>query len=207
MKYSISLGFLLLASCSIPASVSVSASVPFPFSTLGWEFPAEKIIGDRYLSIAGIVVGTSTLEEAVDLYGPSDSYRGGPENYSPSLVCYTSPNKDLLVVFQSGPLGGWDIITAVWIGKSGYIDDSRCTKSALVREESMTIGDLSLGLTKVELRTAFGTPTFSAPPFYAYRYLDEVESGEKKLSVSSGLEFEFEQNSLSWFRVYKQFSY
>ena len=192
---------LFLVSC---ASI---AGTPFPFSDFGWDLREKKIIDETYLKLSGVLIGTTTLDEVVSIFGHSEPYRPNNKNHSPELLCYKSESDDTSIIFQSGPLGGWEVVTAIWIGKADLVDEKRCAKSKLVDRERMTVNGLSLGLGANDVKNIVGEPTFRTFSFFAYRYEDQtnLESGEI-FDVSSGFEFEFGQNQLNWFRVYQQFS-
>ena len=192
---------LFLVSCTS------NAGAPFPFSDFGWDSSEKRIIDKSYLLLSDVVIGTTTLDEVVNIFGQSEVYRPSKKNYSPSLLCYKSEDDDTSVIFQSGPLGGWKTVTAIWIGKIDLIDEKRCVKSRLVSREKMVVNGLSLGLGIDAVRKIVGKSTFSNPSFLAYRYEGKTTlKNGKILDVSSGFEFEFSQNRLSWFRVYKQLS-
>lgn len=192
---------LCLISC---ASV---ASATFPFSEQGWDASEKRIIDENYLQLSNVVVGTTTLDEVVEIFGQSELYRPNKKNYSPSLLCYKSEHDDSSVIFQSGPLGGWQVVTAIWVGKVNFIDSARCAKSKLVNRKKMEMNGLSLDLRVTDVKNRIGNPTFSNSSFFAYRYEDKITLDEGKVfDVSSGLEFDFNQNQLNWFRIYRQLS-
>ena len=192
---------LFLASC---ASI---AGIPFPCSDFGWDLSEKKIVDKTYLKLSGVLIGTTTLDEVVSIFGHSELYRPNNKNYSPKLLCYQSESDDTSIIFQSGPLGGWEVVTAIWVGKADLVDEKRCAKSKLVDHKKMAVNGLSLGLGVNDVKNIVGEPTFRNFSCFAYRYEDQtnLESGEI-FDVSSGFEFEFSQNQLNWFRIYQQFS-
>ncbi len=193
--------FLLLISCG-----SI-AGAPFPFSKLGWGSNEKKIIDERYLSLSNVVIGTTTLNDVTDIFGQSEIYKLDNKNYSPNLLCYKSAYDDTSVIFQSGSLGGWKVVTAIWIGKVNFIDAARCAKSTLVDRKNMTVKGLSLDLVASDVKNTFGKPTFHNSSFFAYRYEDKTTLDKNKIfDVSSGFEFEFGRRQLNWFRIYRQLS-
>lgn len=200
-KTSLIIIILLLSSCA------GTAIAPFPFARWGWDSSEKKIIDDRYLLLSGVVVGKSTFDDVAKIFGKSKIYRSGAKNYSPNLVCYKSEHDDASVVFQSGPLGGWSVVTAVWVGKTNLIDATRCAKSRLVDRKKMAPNGLSLDLTIADIQKRIGRPTFRNAQFVAYRYQDKIVLVEGKIfDVTSGFEIQFENNKLNWFRIYRQIS-
>ena len=194
---------LFLISC---ASI---AGTPFPFSEQGWNSSEKKTINENYLWLSGIVVGTTTLDEVVEVFGQSKLYRPNKKNYSPNLLCYKSDLDDASVIFQSGPLGGWKVVTAIWIGNVNFIDATLCAKSKLVDRKKMSVNGLSLDLGIADVENIIGNPTFQNASFLAYRYKDKTTLDEGKIfDISSGFEFDFNFNKqrLNWFRIYQQLS-
>jgi len=193
--------FLLLISCG-----SI-AGAPFPFSKWGWDSSEKKIIDKNYLLLSGVVIGTTTLNEVEGIFGTSEIYKLDKKNYSPNLLCYKSEDDDTGVIFQSGPLGGWKVVTAIWIGKVDFIDEARCAKSTLVDRKKMAVKGLSLDLGISDVKNIIGKPTFHDSSFFAYRYEDKIALEKNKIfDVSSGFEFESGQSQLNWFRIYRQLS-
>jgi len=178
------------------------AQVPFPFSEQGWNSAEKKIIDKNYLNLLGVTVGTSTLDEVIEVFGQSEIYRSSNKNYSPNLLCYKSEHDNTGVIFQSGPLGGWVIVTAIWIGSMNFVDATRCVKSKLVDRSKLVINGLSLDLEASDVQNIIGKPTYKGSSFLAYRYEDNSET----FDISSGFEFDFNQYQLGWFRIYRQLS-
>lgn len=201
MKKVACLTIFFLVSC-----VSV-AGVPFPFSEQGWNSSEKKAIDENYLRLSGIVIGTTTLDEVIEIFGQSELYRPNKKNYSPNLLCYKSEHDDTSIIFQSGPLGGWKVVTAIWIGNVNFVDATRCAKSKLVDRKKMVVNGLSLDLRIADVKNIIGNPTFKKSSFHAYRYQDKITLDQDKIfDISSGFEFESGQSQLNWFRIYRQLS-
>lgn len=195
-----SIAFFLLASCTS------NADIFFPFATWGWDASEKKVISENYLSLSGIVIGTTTLEDVTTIFGKSKPYKPDSKNYSPDLICYLSNKDDTAVIFQSGPLGGWSVVTAILIGRSQFMDVSKCAVSHLVRREKMIINGISLDSKFSVIQYHIGKPTFHESSFIAYRYQDTAVNNNMLFDISSGLEFELENDEILWFRVYRQLS-
>ena len=201
MKRVVCLTISFLVSC-----VSI-ADVPFPFSEQGWNSSEKKAIDENYLRLSDVVVGTTTLDEVIEMFGQSKLYRPNKKNYSPNLLCYKSEHDDASIIFQSGPLGGWKVVTAIWIGNVNFLDATRCAKSNLVDRKKMVVNGLSLDLEITDVKNIIGNPTFQKPFFHAYRYQDKITLDQDEIfDISSGFEFNFDQRQLNWFRVYRQLS-
>lgn len=157
------------------------------------------------MSLSGVVIGTTTLEEVTTIFGQSKIYKPDNKSYSPSLICYLSDKDDTSVVFQSGPLGGWSVVTAIFIGYSQFVDVSKCSMSNLVNREKLIINGISLVSRLSDIENNIGKPTYHGNSFVAYRYQDTAPlKGGKVFDISSGLELEFEKGQIRWFRVYRQ---
>lgn len=184
-----------------------AAEILFPLDGKGWDLNKKAIIDKRYLHLLGVSIGISTFDDVTNILGKSEAYKTSSKNYAPSLLCYQSVHDDIAVIFQSGPLGGWHVVTAIWIGNANLINTTRCAKSKLVSRKTARMNSLSLNLKPSDVKNIFGDATFNSPLFCAYRFEDEIVlDDDRAFNISSGFEFGFNGHKLSWFRVYRQLS-
>jgi hypothetical protein len=195
------IAFLMLG-CS-----SAESEIHFPFESWGWDDSVERVIPSNFLSISSIEIGTSTLEDAKREFGAAAVYRPGTESYLPSLICYLSDSDETAVIFQSGPLGGWSVVTAIWVGNSNYVDESKCATSSKVKREKDSGRGVFLGSRISAIESELGEPTFAKLPFVAFRFqYKDVGRTDGPFDISSGIEMEIEDGRVVWFRVYKEAS-
>lgn len=199
-------GFICLAILTLGCG-SAESDIHFPFESWGWEDSVQRVIPDDFLSLSSIEVGTSTLEDVRERFGPAVEFRRGNESYSPSLICYLADTDDTAVIFQSGPLGGWSVVTAIWIGHSHHIDVANCTASSKVGREKASIHGVFPGSSFSTIELNLGMPTYRKLPYIAYRFQDQdVSSSDGPFDITSGLELELKNDRVAWFRVYRQAS-
>ena len=80
------------------ASCASIAGIPFPCSDFGWDLSEKKIIDETYLKLSGVLVGTTTFDEVVSIFGQSELYRPNNKNHSPELLCYKSESDDTTII-------------------------------------------------------------------------------------------------------------
>ena len=189
--------FLSLIFCCVSCSAQ---TIPFPFSDKGWEHQVDGLLPEKWHSFDRVKLYETKLEDIERFYGKSNRFKGGEKNYSPDLQCYLIGD-NYVAVFQSGPLGGWSTITGILIAEKAAYNDKNCVKSITL---SAGIADIQIGDTK----DMFGQAAFSEADLLAYRYEQEsgskVLSGEKAISVTSGIEIGLGKGKVSWIRVYWQ---
>lgn len=193
---------LLMVACS-----PVLSEVHFPHLVHGWETSTAGEIPNHFLSLSNIQIGRSTIDDVYDELGKTVAYRPGSESYSPKLICYLSSTDDTAVVFQSGPLGGWSVITAIWVGRARHVDTAKCSTSDKIDRTRANIGGIFIGTNTLTIKGELGEPTYVEPPHVAYRFETRDEtSSETVFDIVSGLEIELEDDCVVWYRVYWQAS-
>ena len=192
------------ASSTMRASSS-NDNISFAFSEIGWDKKSNGSLSSEWHVFDRTELYKITLSEVENIYGKAISYRPDTRSYSPSLLCYLSPDNNV-VVFQSGPLGGWSKVTAILIAKKDEYYDKRCIETKEIQQYS--IGGLSLGLNQQEVNALLGNPSYKDKHFSAYRYEQKRRSKiEKNLDiyVTSGIEIGYSETGVvKWFRVYWQ---
>lgn len=168
------------------------------------EHEEQKVIADGYLSLGGVVIGITTLDEVADIFGKSEIYT--TREQSSNFVCYVSENDDTGVVFESGPLGAWIDVTAFVVIKTEFLDVARCKKSKLVDRQKMVVNGLSLGLSVDDVQKKLGKPTYRDTSYLAYRYADKTLLKDEVFDVTSGIRFGFRGNEITWFDISKVLS-
>ncbi|MBL4607827.1 MAG: hypothetical protein JKY01_08375 [Pseudomonadales bacterium] len=136
------------------------------------------------LSIGSISIGTSTFDEVAAKFGKTEIIKSDQEQ-SWVRICYRSVNKgdDTIVLFESGPMGGWTRLTSISITHSKLWKDSAlCQSSRLVTKEISTVSGLKIGISTSELVRRLGNPSVITENFYG-RYLLSQEGDWTTTSV------------------------
>ena len=183
-----------------------STPIPFPMVEAGWEAPVKSRLSDEHRNVGSIYLGRTSFNEVQNMYGRSiiaESYGG--KSYSPNLICYGSPYSDSLLVFQTGPLGGWSIVTGVLLVGEPKIVGLACHKQGSL-ELPKAIAGIALGVHKSNVLDSFGDPSVDTDELLAYRFEDSGRTNKASVSatVTSGMEFGLEEDRVAWVRVYWQ---
>lgn len=197
------------ASCStILFFVSYASIAGAPSVNIGWSDGENKIIDESYLNVSGVVIGTTSFDEIIKMFGESEVVKQHKQHIR--TLCYKSSYDDTGVVFGSGPFGGWgDSATSIWIGKVDLLDASQCAESRLMGSREMVVNGLSLDSGIADVLALLGKPLFQGSSFAVYRYATKTTfpGDDSEYDVLSGLEFKFGQRALDkrrldWFRIY-----
>jgi hypothetical protein len=93
--------------------------------------------------VAGFEVGTARLSNITSHFNIPSSYDG--EDASRIIyACVVADDGETEVHFQSGAMGGWDVVTSVVFSKSGFFSERKCTAitdSPANKWEGIALGD------------------------------------------------------------------
>jgi hypothetical protein len=221
-------GLILLISMASGFSEDKISTSPWPVQFWGSGPPTNGELDSAHTTILGVTIGVHTLEDVMNEFGETTIFRSNSNiTYCPSLICYMScaASDETSIVFEAGPLGGWETITAFVVGRKTDIPfyKDRCTKSSRVMKKITTRSGIRLGMDKDEFTDILGKSTDCEGDRVAYHFLcerkmtekeikslqlrqEEIFGREKKISpfydISSGMEARFSGERLVWFRVY-----
>jgi hypothetical protein len=101
------------------------ALVFYTTQTYADPFPKEAFVIDK------VKIGETTIEDVQSRYGESPVFKIRKTEDSANQVCYhnTSPDRQIFIIFESGPMGGFKSITGIRIaaGNAG----ERCTPTTI----------------------------------------------------------------------------
>jgi hypothetical protein len=112
--------------------------------------PAKGILPARNRTIMGLTVGKHSLADVKAKLGNAPVYKARDAEGRPNTICYSSAkrNDNTVVVFEAGPLGGFEELTGITVGSADLFSQpyQGCTKSNKVDRRSVAAGDLKLGV-------------------------------------------------------------
>lgn len=174
--------------------------------------PLKGVLPNASRTVLGVVIGKHDLKDIKRRLGDAPIKKLEAEEGHPMTVCYRSnrPNDDTMVLFEAGPLGGFQTTTAVLVGPASKFGPSYdCLATAKVSRSTAKAGKLHLG---GDIQSIAGG--INARPIAAKSGLTElaleriVTRGDKasgkrvEVDVSSGVVARVEQGSVKWFAVY-----
>src|SRR5512142_978063 len=146
--------FTLLGLMALCASVAYAGTTQERADRPGLPttIEAHRVAGGLPTSsrtLLGIVVGNDSLKDVRHRLGNSAIKKIDNEDGRPNIVCYRSSDAsdDTMVVFEAGPLGGFQTTTAVTVGHAsafGSLADG-CLATAKVTKATARAGHLGLG--------------------------------------------------------------
>lgn len=166
-----------------------------------------------HLTILGLTIGQHTLEDTQKELGKAKFLPRREQ--APKRICYISEKKqdNTTVTFEAGPMGGWELLTAITIasGKVSLKERSSCAIASQVSTNISTEGGLKLGLDRASLESILGKPSRVNGNTFHYEFRTREKMTEKQIQklaklwpkvgddpymdVSSDVEATFSDNS------------
>lgn len=121
-----------------------NGSIKWGMTEWGWNStPENSMLKESFREFRGYKLGHTSLDEVISGYGLSVDKQAFDQrvNYSPIYVCYQyfSGSENLpgneVVIFQSGPLGGWDRLTGITLTTYKYFKDESCANIRMDENE------------------------------------------------------------------------
>lgn len=142
----------------------------------------EKL-SNVHLTILGFTIGQHTLEDIQKVLGKAKFLTRREQ--APKRICYVSGEKqnDTIVIFEAGPIGGWEMLTAITIasGKVSFKERSSCTVASQVSTNVSTEGGLKLGLDRAGLEAILGNPSRAHGSTLHYEFRAREKMTEKQI--------------------------
>lgn len=180
----------------------------------------HEMINDDHITILGFIVGKHSLLDVQNELGEVDALPR--KEHAPEQICYVSvrPSERTIIIFESGPLGGWKYLTAFSLvsEKSDFKYVQLCKKTSLVSPDIATKSGLKLGMSKEDLMAIMGKPSkiIDDNYFYLYDFQSKMTPEEIKLigstsypyfDVSSAVFAKFDKSKLIEITISKVESY
>lgn len=159
---------------------------------------------DSELTVLGITVGKSTLDEVKAKFKSKDFYHEGDAGESLSVLCFKSSNGST-IAFESGEMGGSEHkITSISINgpKKAYRLNKICEKTSLIKSK-LVINGVSLGLSPDLIKRVTGKPSKQSTDHFLYQYEAHDKTDKGQIDTVSRLEIEFVQDAVAAFNISK----
>lgn len=205
------LAFLIALSYSGPAR---PAKVPGQIPERVSAEPRTGATPKEYRGLLGLSLGRSGLAEVQKRLGKAPIIKTAQSEGSPNAVCYISAADDTIVVFEAGPLGGFEKLTAITVTRardfSGNAKD--CSRSSAVSRKAATVGRLRIGGRAQEFGVAFQSiPSISVNGISEIAFSQRPKSkGSREASeyeVSSGIILGTANSCIEWYQIYFYIAY
>lgn len=142
----------------------------------------HEIPGDSHLTVLGFTIGKNSLKEIQVSLGPAKILQ--ESEHGPSQICYQSTQErdGTSLIFEAGPLGGWQTLTSFVIeSNSESIESNRCHQAHLVSKRIHTKSGIRLGLTQKQLRVILGAPTKIIKNNWFYLYQSQRKMTQEEI--------------------------
>lgn len=203
---------LLLGTACLPADAGETkliAGVPGVVENM----PAKGVLPARNRTVLGLTLGKHSLGDVKARLGNAPVSKTRAAEGRPNTLCYAS-NKaadNTVVVFEAGPLGGFEELTGITVGPSHAFTASfqDCTKSYMVDRSSAAAGKLRLGADIGEVANALRVKVARTKsglielPFESPTRLKDKSSGKLlEGDTLSGVIADDSGGKIQWFSVY-----
>ena len=162
-------------------------------------------------TVLGLVVGRHKLDEVVAKLGPAEVIKADAIDARPNIVCFLSTKDDTLVLFEAGPLGGFETLTGVTVApKSAYRADlSKCGMSDKVDRIATAAGPLGIGASISKFAATLGVTGKAARDGIVDLALEKKTTQRKKgsnqiidVDITSGVVARASKDEILWFSIY-----
>jgi outer membrane protein assembly factor BamE (lipoprotein component of BamABCDE complex) len=123
--------------------------------------PHREKLGDQHLTLLGLTLGMHTLKDVEVRLGSTQIL--SRKEHAPDQLCYISAEKgdETVIVFEAGPLGGWEILTAFRIisSKLSFKKTDQCRETSYISKRTQTKTGIRVGITREQLIAILGSPS------------------------------------------------
>lgn len=190
------------------ASAELPAGIPSAI-----ENPAHAgQLAARFRTVLGLEVGKHKLGDVLQRFPGAEIFRLDDSDGSSKAICLrsTASNDDTQVVFEAGPLGGFEDLTGVTVApRAAFPRTYKCVGSRLVTVASASAKSIKLGADLSELAKALNTRTAYAKsglvefPFERQsRFRDPKTGTSTESRILSGVVARVDSNRVRWFSIY-----
>lgn len=182
---------------------------------------ADQALSQQHASILDFAIGRNTLWEVQNKLGAVAAFKF--KSYAPQRICYRSSHDTSALVFEAGPSGDWEVLTAfIVVADVATLPYAKsCAASDAIDAKLQTPGGLKLGLTKAEVEKLLGPPTVGKDGKPGYQFSTQKKVSERAvqeahadlpqagvldkpyLVVMSGVDLVYAGEKISSFTVYK----
>jgi hypothetical protein len=203
---------LLLATSPVLANDSKAvtdlAGLPSKIETT----PIDGVLPREDLRILGITIGKDRLGEVRRRLGETKVVKMRSTDGRPNSLCYRSNNvrDDTVALFEAGPLGGFETLTAITVGPaSAFSDLSNCLATAKVSRATTNAGKLRLGgdigafAKSLKMEPGMSSVGLIELPLQkTVRRTERTTGKHLDVDISSGVVARVNNGAVKWFSVY-----
>lgn len=202
---------LLLTGITAQATNAPVAGLPSAIPAQIESTPAKGVLPARVRTLFGLTIGSASIAQVQEKLGAANVVKLGNIDGRPKAVCYRSASDDTVVVFEAGPLGGFDQVTGVTVASgTAFAPPLRdCATSAKISRALAAAGTLRLGADinavagqlKIDPRT--NSRGVMELPFEATTLRRVNHSAQKtEVDTSSGIFARVRDRRVIWYHIY-----
>lgn len=157
--------------------------------------PKAMIQPDRELTVLGVTLGKTTLNEVKDKFKAKDIYHEGDAAESLYVLCFIGPGNST-IAFESGEMGGSErVVHAVSINSSQnpYKLKQICQKTSMIKSK-IALNGISLGMSPDIVKKLVGTPTKQDTNTIEYKYAIQTKTDAGQKDTTSDMIVEFKDS-------------
>lgn len=202
---------LLAVACLSAGAVETKLIAGVPGEIEGT--PTKGVLPARNRTVLGLTLGKHSLHDVKDKFGDAPVFKARDAEGRPNTLCYASDKAtdNTVIVFEAGPLGGFEELTGITVGPSHAFGASfqHCTKSSMVDRSSAAAGNLRLGAdirdlaNSLRVKVARTKAGLIELPFESPTRLKDKRSGKLlEGDTLSGVIADDSGGRIQWFSVY-----
>lgn len=154
--------------------------------------PKSMIQPDNQLTVLGVIIGKTTLNEVKDKFKAKEIYHEGDAGNSLYALCFKGPGGST-IAFESGEMGGNErVVSSVSVNsaQAPYKLKQICEKTNLIKSK-IAINGISLGMSPDLVKKLVGSPTMQDTNTIEFKYAiqEKTELGQKDITSSMTVEF------------------
>lgn len=171
----------------------------------GLKNPRKGRLSSADITLLDFKIGRETLDDIRSRLGNADLFRRPPNSVSANNeLCYASsdPADKTIVIFGSGPMGGWSKITTFQV-LSSESHELPCSPASKVSRNVSTQSGIRLGMPVTELIKKFGKPSDQGQWFITFTFKENSEHPKRKdFNVLSGVMAAIAGGRITSFKVF-----
>jgi hypothetical protein len=201
----------LLASFHVQAESPVLAELPAAIASQTSSKPLRGALPLQNRTVLGLTIGKHSLADVRKRLGAATIVKSEAIDSRPNTVCFVSSTDDTAILFEAGPLGGFETLTAVTVApRSAYAPRlSNCVTSARVSRISTSVGSLRVGSSIRKVAASLGvtaeTGTEGLVEFPFERTTTRKVNGSTEpaeVDTTSGIVARIANDQVVWFSIY-----
>ncbi len=157
--------------------------------------PIAKIQPDSELTVLGVTLGKTTMNEVKDKFKAKEIYHEGDAGESLYALCFKGPGNST-IAFESGEMGGNErVIHSVSINsaQNPYKLKQICQKTTMIKSK-IALNGISLGMSPDIVRKLVGSPTKQDTNTIEYKYAIQTKTDAGQKDTTSEMTVEFKDS-------------